>query len=59
MKNTTLIRTAFVAATVFSVGVLAGCDYCQPLLLATVIYLAIERWLPASHRVTHYENFAS
>jgi hypothetical protein len=59
MKNTALTRTAFVAASVFSVGVLAGCDYCQPLLLATAITLVIERWLPASHRGTHYENFAS
>ena len=59
MKNTALTRTAFAAASVFSVGVLAGCDYCQPLLLATVITLVIERWLPSAHRATHYENFAS
>ncbi len=59
MKNTALTRTAIAAASVFSVGVLAGCDYCQPLLLATVIYLVIDRWLPSKHRATHYENFAS
>ena len=59
MKNTTLTSTAFVAATVFSGGVLAGCDYCQPLLLATVITLVIARWLPAAHRGSHYGNFAS
>ena len=55
MKNTALNNTAFTAASVFSVGVLAGCTYCQPLLLATVIALAIARWLPAAHRVTRTE----
>lgn len=59
MKNTALTNTAFAAASVFSVGVLAGCDYCQPLLLATVITLVIARWLPAANPNTHYENFAS
>ena len=59
MNTTATPKTAFAAATVFSVGVLAGCDYCQPLLLATVIYLLIERWQPAAKPSTHYENFAS
>ena len=59
MKNTALTRTAFAAATVFSGGVLAGCDYCQPLLLATVMTLVITRWMPAAKPNTHYENYAS
>ena len=59
MKNTVLTTTTFVAATVFSVGVLAGCDYCQPLLLASVITLVIEHWLPSANHRTHNENFAS
>ena len=49
----------FAAATVFSVGVLAGCDYCQPLLLATVMTLVITRWMPAAKPNTHDENYAS
>jgi hypothetical protein len=32
MSNITLA-----AATVFSAGVMAGCEYCQPMLLATVV----------------------
>ena len=59
MRKTALIKTAFAAASVFSVGVLAGCTYCQPLLLATLITLVIARWLPLAHRGTHHENFAS
>jgi uncharacterized membrane protein YhiD involved in acid resistance len=59
MKNNVLTKTAFAAATVFSLGVLAGCDHCQPLLLATVITMAVARWLPAAHRCSHNENFAS
>ena len=59
MNNTALTSTAFAAASVFSVGVLAGCDYCQPLLLAAVIYLVFARRLPSAHRATHYEDFAS
>ena len=59
MKHKALTNTAFVAASVFSVGVLAGCAYCQPLLLASVITLVIERWLPAAQRASQYENFAS
>ena len=59
MKNNTLTNTAFAAASVFSVGVLAGCDYCQPLLLAPVIVLVIARWLPAARPGTQYKNFAS
>ena len=59
MNNKTLTNTAFAAASVFSVGVLAGCDYCQPLLLATVITLVIAHWLPAVQQGSHYENFAS
>ena len=59
MKKITLTNTAFAAASFFSVGVLAGCTYCQPLLLATVITLVIARWLPSAHRGTHHENFAS
>jgi hypothetical protein len=58
MKNTVLTATAFAAATVFSVGVLTGCDYCQPLLLASVITLVIARWLPAVNQNTQHENFA-
>jgi hypothetical protein len=59
MKNNVLTKTAFAAATVFSPGVLAGCDYCQPLLLAAVITLVIARWLPAAFRGSRHENFAS
>jgi hypothetical protein len=59
MKQSALTNTAFAAASVFSVGVLAGCSYCQPLLLASVITLVIARWLPAAHRDTHDENYAS
>jgi len=59
MKHNALTNTAFAAATVFSVGVLAGCDYCQPLLLASVITLVIARWLPALNQNTQHENFAS
>lgn len=59
MKNNLLTKIAFAAASVLSVGVLAGCTYCQPLLLATGITLVIARWLPAAHRGGHHENFAS
>ena len=59
MNNSVLTKTALAAASVFSVGVLAGCDYCQPLLLATVIYLVIAHWLPAAQQGDHYKNFAS
>jgi hypothetical protein len=48
MKSKTSSIT-FVAATVLSVGVLAGCEYCQPLLLATVTYMAIKPWLPKTN----------
>jgi hypothetical protein len=59
MKNTALTSTAFAAASVFSVGVLAGCDYCQPLLLASAIILVMVRWLPSANKSTQYENYAS
>lgn len=59
MKKNPFTKTAFAAATVFSVGVLAGCAYCQPLLLATLIALVIARWLPAPHRGSYSENCAS
>jgi|GEM_PF-5095566 len=59
MKNNAITTTAFAAAAVVSAGVLAGCDYCQPMLLALVIILAIARWLPAPHRGRHHDNFAS
>ena len=59
MKNNVLTKAAFAAASVLSAGVLAGCTYCQPLLLATVITLVIARWLPAPRRGSHHENFAS
>ena len=59
MKNNALTSTAFAAASVFSVGVLAGCTYCQPLLLASIITLAVAHWLPSSHRGTHDEHYAS
>jgi hypothetical protein len=59
MEKTTLTNTALAAASVVSLGVLAGCTYCQPLLVATVITLVIAHWLPSAHRGTHHENFAS
>ena len=59
MKNNTFTKIAFAAASVFSVGVLSGCDYCQPLLLASVITLVIARWLPSANQTTHYKNYAS
>ena len=59
MKKIALIDTIFAAATVFSVGVMAGCDYCQPLLLASVIVLFIERWLSAANPNTQHKIFAS
>ena len=59
MTNNALTKTAFAAASVFSVGVLAGCEYCQPLLLASVITLVIAHWLPAAIKNTQHENFVS
>ena len=59
MKKNALTNTAFAAASVFSVGVLAGCTYCQPLLLASVITLAVARWLPSAYRGNHHDNYAS
>ena len=58
MKNNVLTNTAFAAATVFSVGALVGCDYCQPLLLASVIYLVID-WLPSANPSVHNQINAS
>lgn len=59
MKKTALTNTAFAAASIFSLGVLVGCDYCQPLLLASVITLVIARWLPSAHRGTLHKNCAT
>ena len=59
MKNTALTNTTLAAATVFGAGVLADCDYCQPLLLASVVYLVIKRWLPSANQKTQYQNFPS
>jgi hypothetical protein len=59
MKNTTITNIAIAAATVFSAGVLAGCEYCQPLLLATVVYLVIANWLPSYRRNIQTEYSAA
>ena len=59
MKNTALTNIAIAAAIVLCVGVLAGCDYCQPLLLASAIYLVVTHWLPSANQSTQYQNFAS
>ena len=59
MKNTTITNITIAAATAFSAGVLAGCEYCQPLLLTTVVYLAIANWLPSDRRNIHTEYSAS
>jgi hypothetical protein len=59
MKNTSITNTAIATATVFSTGVLAGCEYCQPLLLATLVYLVITSWLPTRRRNNQNEFCAS
>lgn len=59
MKNTTITNISLAAATVFSAGVLAGCEYCQPLLLATVVYLVITNWLSSDRRNIHTEYSAA
>ncbi|MGD8933849.1 MAG: hypothetical protein PVF35_03660 [Gammaproteobacteria bacterium] len=59
MKNTTITNITIAAAAVFSAGVLAGCEYCQPLLLATVVYLVIDRALPSNGRIGHNKYFVS
>jgi hypothetical protein len=59
MKNTTITNSAIAAATVFSAGVLAGCEYCQPLLLATGVYLVIAIWLTSDRRNIQTEYSAS
>jgi hypothetical protein len=50
MRTKTITNISIAAATVFSTGVLAGCEYCQPLLLATLVYLVMASWLPSHSR---------
>ena len=59
MKTDALTHATLAAAAVFSVGVLAGCAHCQPLLPASVICLVVERWLASANQGTRYENVAS
>lgn len=43
MTNTTIHYIVHAAAAVLSVGILAGCAYCQPLLLVAVLYLVASQ----------------
>lgn len=59
MKKIALTHIALAATVMFSVGTLAGCDYCQPLALASLIFMAIMRWLPSENKRALSEHFAS
>lgn len=59
MKKIALTDIVLAAAVLFSIGMLTGCDYCQPLALASIIFMVIKRWMPSGNKRTQFEYFAS
>jgi hypothetical protein len=56
MKNINSTEIAITAAAVFSIGTLAGCDYCLPLALALLIFTMTQRCLPSDNKRAQYES---
>lgn len=56
MKKIALTDIALAATVIFSVGTLTGCDYCQPLALASFTLMAITRWLPSDNKRAQHES---
>ena len=50
MKKITSTDIALVATVIFSVGTLTGCDYCQPLALATIVFMIIKRVMSSENK---------
>lgn len=59
MKKIASTDIALAAAVIFGVGMLTGCDYCQPMALASIIFMIIKRWLPTENKRTQHEYLAS
>jgi hypothetical protein len=59
MKKIALTHIALAATVIFSVGTLTGCDYCQPLALASIVFMIIKRGLSSENKRALSEHFAS
>ena len=56
MKSITSTRIALAATIRFGVGLRAGCDYCLPLALASLIFTMTQRCLPSDNKRAQYES---
>ena len=58
MKKIALTDIALAATVIFSVGTLTGCDYCQPLALASIVFMIIKRGLSSENKRAQHESLA-